>query len=182
MEKNLELFVTDKRDLKVVEECEKLALQNHRRNGGTLRCLGLVESYADYLVYAVKDNKIVGFVAVTKDWMGKNDLYLMQSAIDNNYKGQRIAPTMYDYILKHSKGYDYVTAHIMNYNTNSQKSLNRNYKFNEVDACDTEKFYYITPDEIKQQAKVSELLSLKKTEKQFNPITKKVYSMGTGKN
>jgi len=65
------------------------------------------------LICARNENgDLVGFVALKKGYQNYNDLHISEIAVCKDYLRQGIATEMINYILKNSKGYDYVTVDV----------------------------------------------------------------------
>ena len=113
------LNVTDRNNTEIVEKCEEIALQNHVKNGGTLRYLGLVRG-ADYLIF-IKDshNDVVAFASLNKSFILKKDIYVMQVAVEKNHQRLGLGTKLYKYLIRHSKGYKYITSNVKKNNVAS---------------------------------------------------------------
>lgn len=112
------------------KEAKEVAIINYQnlvQNGGTLH-YPINYVYYDMSVLAKHDGKVIGYTYLARDSYqsqetGKHKalLYVMQVAVDNEYKHQGVGKAMYGYIHRHMKGYSSLEADVNADNTVSQK-------------------------------------------------------------
>ena len=116
----MKLIVTQGGNREYADQCIAIAEQHHVTNGGTLQFTQIVK-YAHYLVCALDDDKVVGYVGLVENGIIDSDLYICQIAVDKEYAHQGIGTQLLDYVLHHSKKYKLVTSSVLAYNEYSQK-------------------------------------------------------------
>lgn len=124
--KKFEIKITGVDNKEIVDQCEMIALENHISNGGTLRYLNLVKNASDYVLYCAYNNKVIGFLALTKSFLYKNDIYLMQIAVKKQFQKMGIGTALIKYLKSHSKQYKYITSNVRKDNIPSQKLHEKN--------------------------------------------------------
>lgn len=109
-EKDNIFFVEVKTNLTEIKinNINKIADKNSYKNGGKLFFAGIQPF--DYVCLAKTNENVIGFSFLKKSFMSKNDLYILQSAVDNNYANKGVSSAMYDYIYSHSKDFDCITC------------------------------------------------------------------------
>lgn len=119
-EKNNLFSVEVKTDLteNEINNINKIADENSYKNGGKLFFIGIQPF--DYVCLAKVNENVIGFSFLEKSFMSKNDLYILQSAVDNNYASKGVSSAMYDYIYSHSKDFDCITCGVI---SNDNKAL-----------------------------------------------------------
>ena len=100
---NFDIKVVSALNTKYISQCEDIAEKHHKDNGGTLSFVSLVR-LADYVICAVKNNKVVGYAGVAEDYLAKGDMFILQIAVAPNYIMEGIASSLMEYIKVHSKG------------------------------------------------------------------------------
>lgn len=95
-------------------------------------CLQIARSYAKelshyegilmshYVVCAIKEEKVLGYISLVDDNKFSGDLYMLQVAVDKEERGKGIANVLLDYVLHHSKGFTRVACDIK---WNNEKSI-----------------------------------------------------------
>ena len=97
----------------------RICEENHYDNGGTLHFKAL-ELPCKWTVLAKHDGKVVGYAVLYPEVLEKNDVYVMQVAIDKNYQHLGIGTMLYDYAYRHCKGYSFFTSNVNEQNFVSQ--------------------------------------------------------------
>lgn len=138
--KKFELKITNVKNKEIVDQCEMIALENHISNGGTLRYLNLVSNASDYVLYCTYDNKVIGFIALTENFLINNDIYLMQIAVKKQFQKMGIGTALIKYLKSHSKQYKYITSNVRKDNIASQKLHEKN-KFKKMKDIGNEYIY-----------------------------------------
>ena len=116
----LKLIVTQGANKEYADQCIAIAEQHHVTNGGTLQFTQIVK-YAHYLVCALDEDKVVGYVGLVENGIVDGDLYIYQIAVDKEYAHQGIGTQLLDYALHHSKKYKLITSHVLAYNEYSKQ-------------------------------------------------------------
>ena len=152
---NLTIEVTNGQDKKVVQICEKIALENSIENGGTLNnnTSIILKNWSDFLITCKKDKQIVGFVSLKKDFTKRGDLYVMLISVKKDYHNQGIGTAMYNYLTHHSKGYVEISAHVDEKNIASRKTL-QNAGFIENEVEPNRMFFTLNPQKIKDNSEL----------------------------
>jgi len=121
MKKNnvLKLEVVKNLSKKEKVEVSKINFENLAKNGGQLHFAGILAHH--YVVLAKLNNVVVGYALLYQEFLYKNDLYVMQVAVDKRFQHCGIGSKMYEYAYKYSKGYSYLTSNVNPKNINSQK-------------------------------------------------------------
>ena len=157
-----EIIVSDKFDEKSVLVCEKIAWENNHFNKdrigkGKLRYIGLVSSYADFLVRLVCDGKTMGFLALTENYKKQNDLYIMLGAVRPEMQNIGVMTKLLTYLVRHSAGFDYLTADSRKDDKKWWQMLEKfGFRHTEVEKDEDENYHYVL--DVKN---VTENLSLK---------------------
>lgn len=107
--------IIDEDEAKKVLEINK---SNLVKNGGQLHYEGILEH--DFIVLVKYQDVVVGYTLLYSSFLIKGDLYVMQVAVDNNFKHLGIGSKMYSYIYKHLKNYKFFTANVNPDNTVSK--------------------------------------------------------------
>ncbi len=126
MEDVIKVCLVNRKDRESYERIEDINLENLVRNGGTLRFEGIL--YHDYAVVAKIKDRIVGYTLLAKNFFLDDDIYVMQIAVDNKFKGVGVGSAMYDYVEKHSKGFKHFTANV-NKNNIASKCFHEKFGF-----------------------------------------------------
>ena len=87
-------------------------------NGGKLHYKGILEH--DFVVLVKHQKVVVGYALLKEAFLAKNDIYVMQVAVDNDFKNLGIGSKIYNYTYNHLKGYKYFTANVNSDNKISQ--------------------------------------------------------------
>ena len=92
--------------------------ENLYRNGGTLKYTNL--TYNSHILFVAFDNDIpVGYNSI---WKNLEGYYVAQIAVKKEYQNKGIGTLMMQKIIEIAESENkYITAHVMNYNTASQK-------------------------------------------------------------
>ncbi len=119
---NIEIDAIDINDDNFINICnileKDIVIENLSINGGTLNYTHLTYD-SDILLVARDGSKIVGFASLVG--FG-NTIYVYQIAVKKEYQGNGIGSMLITKTIELAKDVDMdVTAHVMNYNTNSQK-------------------------------------------------------------
>ena len=122
MEKLLKCTIEAKNTLDENEEKRVLEINksNLAKNGGELHYEGILDH--DIVVLVKYKQVVIGYALLKKAFLDENDIYVMQVAIDNNFKHLGIGTNMYDYAYKHLKNYKYFTA-----NVNPDNKISKNF-------------------------------------------------------
>ena len=97
---------------------ENITKHNLRKNGGTLNYNKLTYQ-SDILIIAEENNIPIGYNSIIRY---KNGYYIYQIAVKKEYQNKRVGTQMMKKIIDQANEENtFVTAHVMNYNTNSQK-------------------------------------------------------------
>ena len=108
--------------LKVGEEKAKqihnLLVENTIVNGGTLSH-SIPCSLNKYNITIENDGKVIGFVGLAEK--EKGEIYTNVMAIKKEYQGYGLGEILYEFVKKHSAGYDNLMADIRSHNIGSQK-------------------------------------------------------------
>lgn len=108
--------------LKVGEEKAKqihnLLVENTIVNGGTLSH-SIPCSLNKYNITIENDGRIIGFVGLAEK--EKGEIYTNVMAIKKEYQGYGLGEILYEFVKKHSAGYDNLMADIRSHNIGSQK-------------------------------------------------------------
>ena len=104
-----------KEEIKNVLEINK---SNLAKNGGFLHYEGILQH--DYVVLVKYQDEVVAYALLKEAFLRPDDIYVMQVAVDNNFKSFGVGSQMYNYIYKHLKGYRFFTANVNPENTISQ--------------------------------------------------------------
>lgn len=118
MKAKFKLEVTNSKDKKIVNSCERIALENNYMNGGTLRYSGLVKA-ADYIIYISQNDKVIAYASLNKNFLLKGDIYVMQVAVAKGYQNCGFGTKIYKYLIRHSQGFKYITSNVRKDNTAS---------------------------------------------------------------
>ena len=105
----------DENEKKRVLEINK---SNLAKNGGQLHYEGILNH--DFVVLVKHQGVVVAYSLLTESFLTKDDLYVMQIAVDNNFKHLGIGAKMYNYTYNHLKDYRYFTANVNASNKISQ--------------------------------------------------------------
>lgn len=108
--KNFKIIVADKHS-KYINQCLKIAKQNHESNGGTLKFVDIV-AYCKYIVCATKNNEVLGYVALVDSVSEDKTLYIAQLAVKNSKKRKGIGSALMKYIINHSKDYQTIKSNV----------------------------------------------------------------------
>ena len=145
----------------------KINKENLIENGGSLKFDGILPH--DYVVVAKSGDKIIGYTLLAENFFLKNDIYIMQVAVDNNYKHKGIGSAMYDFIFKHAKGYKYVAANVGEQNKISYK-FHKKLGFEDFGIFNGYRYNFEKPVDAKEDFKHSskEIYHFKTKEKQLS--------------
>ena len=105
-----------KAEAKSVLEINK---SNLAKNGGSLHYEGILQH--NYVVLAKNQDKVIAYTLLKEAFFRPDDIYVMQVAVDNNFKASGVGSQMYNYIYKHLSGYKFFTASVNQENIISQK-------------------------------------------------------------
>lgn len=122
MEKNKNLIsieIKTKLSKNEEESINKIGEENSYQNGGKLFYAGIQPF--DYVCLAKKDSDVIGFSFLLKSFLSKNDLYILQSAINKNYQNLGVSNALYNYIYSHSKDFDCITCGVLSNDKSSYK-------------------------------------------------------------
>ena len=108
---NLKIHITSANNSDIWEECEKIAQENNVINGGALIYADLYV-YSNYILYCTVNDKLVGYIYLTKDVIVNNDIYIMQIAINKAMQGLGIGSIMVDYLKRHSRQFSCITSNV----------------------------------------------------------------------
>ena len=117
---NFDIKVVSPSNLEYLTQCLDIAEENLEANGGTLMFPSIV-CHCQYIICAVKEEKILGYLGLVKNFAIKNDLYIMQIAVRKNQMNQGIGTSLVEYLKCHSKGYEYITSNVKVDNQASNK-------------------------------------------------------------
>lgn len=141
---DFEIKVVHNNNKNIVGECLGIAKQNHLINGGTLRFMSIVQN-SDYIICAVKDEKVLGYIGMVKDFIFKGDFYIYQLAIKKDEMQKGIATSLMNYVKSHSKGYVAITSNVRKDNIPSFR-LHEKLGFVPYDTS-REQFTFVLPTE-----------------------------------
>lgn len=121
MKKSFEITLEIKNSLNAEEREQVLKINksNLIKNGGQLRIEGILAH--DYVVLAKFREQVIGYTLLKENFLFHDDVYVMQIAMDNNFKGLGIGTKMYQYTYKHLEGYKLFTANVNPDNKISEK-------------------------------------------------------------
>lgn len=111
--------------------------ENLQENGGTLQIPNAVY-YSDLLIIAMKDNRVVGFIALNTS--SRYSVYINQIAIKNDHKRQGIGTALVTQTVDYAKDKD-ITCDIRSYNIASQE-LFKSCGFIKDENCSSERYYF----------------------------------------
>lgn len=124
MKKELNCTIEIKNCLNIDKDEKKRILEINRdnlaKNGGTLHYEGILQH--NYAVLVKYKHSVIGYTLLAESFLCDDDIYVMQVAIDNNFKHLGIGTNMYDYAYKHLKNYKYFTA-----NVNPDNKISKNF-------------------------------------------------------
>ena len=92
-------------------------------NGGQLHYKGILQH--DFVVLVKCQQVVVGYALLKETFLAKDDIYVMQVAVDNDFKHLGIGTKIYDYTYNYLKGYKYFTANVNPDNIISQDFHNK---------------------------------------------------------
>lgn len=124
----MKIKITNKKDimfLKYCKECEKIAKDNYRDNGGTLNYLGLTK-HSENLFLAIEDNKIVGYLSIVMTESEPSEPYVYQMAVDVSYRKRGICSSLLTAAKEKYADFECMYAHARGYNLSSHKTLLKN--------------------------------------------------------
>lgn len=84
-----------------INQCLEIARQNHVDNGGYLSHYKAVRNACDYIICAVKNEKVVGYLGVDYDRI-RNEYVIVQSAVVDSERGKGIGTKMMNFLKHHS--------------------------------------------------------------------------------
>lgn len=117
---NYEIKVVENNRIFYIHQCLAIAQENLVENGGTLRFPSLVRS-CKYVVCALKDDEVLGYVGLVENFATDDDLYVMQIAVKKSEAGKGIGSQLLEYVKQHSKGYRFISSHVDKSNAISNK-------------------------------------------------------------
>lgn len=79
----------------------------------------------DYYVVAKYENKIIGYCILQHNYLNKNELYINQIALRKDFQHRGIGKEIYNYVIKYSKGFSLLMAHVSLRNYESVKFHDR---------------------------------------------------------
>ena len=107
-------------NMQYLHQCLEIAEENLEENGGTLMFPSII-CHCQYIICAVKEDNVIGYIGLVKNFAIKNDLYVMQIAVRKNEMGKGVGTSLMKYLLQHSKGNKYITSNVKANNTRSNK-------------------------------------------------------------
>lgn len=114
----LEYIVVSKDDRDYISQCLKLINHYQDKNPNNFKHMDIIE-ISKYIVCAVKDNKVYGFVALLENVLEDKDLFISQMAVDNTYIFESIGPNLIEFVKSHSRGYKKITTSAYKHQTKS---------------------------------------------------------------
>ncbi|HAJ77585.1 MAG TPA: hypothetical protein DCO89_00755 [Clostridiales bacterium] len=115
----LKIYVTTPSDENIVKLCENICLQNHIKNGGTIRFTELYKE-SKYVLYCKLNGNIVGYMYLSEGFIFGNDIYIEQIAVKKDMQKSGIGTAMIKYLKNHSKNFKFITSNV---NPNNQMSI-----------------------------------------------------------
>lgn len=107
----LDIKVIRNDDRKYVLQCLEIFRENHVNNGGMLKNM-LAVLMSDYIVCALKDDKVVGYLVLVEDHVKENDVFFEQLAVKKSEQHKGIGTTLVEYVKNHSLNYSYITSNV----------------------------------------------------------------------
>ena len=103
---DIKFYLEKIKNCKFIDDCEKIAVENHVKNGGQLRFLELYKD-SDFVVYCITENEVIAYAYLSRNFILHNDLYIEQIAVANGYKFMGIGSKLINYICCNLKGYNF---------------------------------------------------------------------------
>ena len=105
-------------NLNILRLCENIAIENLIENGGELQFSKTIYE-CDEIYCILKNETIVGYVALKYGYRLKDDAYIMQVAIKKDFQRKGYGTILYNYIKKDLININYLTCDIKEKNINS---------------------------------------------------------------
>jgi len=140
---DFEIKVVKTTNLEIMQQCIDIVCENLVVNGGTLKFPTIIYR-CQYIICAVKDDKVLGFAGMVKNFAKANDFYIMQIAVHKPEMGKGIGSALMEYLIHHSRGFDYITS---NAEENNVASNNLHLKMGFEQFKSNSGYFYILPTE-----------------------------------
>lgn len=108
---DLEFKVVKNDNREYVLQCLEIFRENHVNNGGMLKNT-LAVLMSDYIVCALKEGEVVGYLVLVEDNYKDNDIFFEQLAVKKSFQHQGIGTALVEYVKKHSLNYSYITSNV----------------------------------------------------------------------
>ena len=141
---NYQIKVVDTKHEKYFNQCKELAKENHVDNGGTVKDANLVD-FANYIVCAVQDEKVVGFVALKPKVYGKYDVHIMQIVVKRELSDENLQNELFEYVLHHSMNFETVNIKDLSFLNNEEEFISK-YSIKRVRRYNLKLYYTWTKD------------------------------------
>lgn len=100
---DFEIKVISTQDKEYAEQCYEIAKENDVSNGGNIDEADLLRKMAKYIVCAVKDDEVLGYVGMGQNFVRNVNSFIVQFAVKKEYRRQGIGSALIDYVKHHSK-------------------------------------------------------------------------------
>lgn len=148
----IEIKVVANDSRKYVLQCLEIFRENHVDNGGMLKNM-LAVLMSDYILLAVKDEKVLGYLVLVENHVKDNDIFFGQLAVKKSEQHKGIGTALVDYAIKHSLNYDYITSNVRRDNTPSN-NLHLKMGFEQFERETKDYYYQLSTEKIKDREKL----------------------------
>lgn len=111
---NIKVIAND--DNNLAKQCKELAKEKQFSIGGE-KAVEKQFRYTNYLVCAVKEGEVEGYVALKKSYFKEDDLFMLQFVLKNNEDVQ-LRHELMQYVRQHSLGYYGISIKVEKYYKN----------------------------------------------------------------
>lgn len=85
-----------------VKQCLEIASKYHVDKGGKLGYYNAVKKDCEFIICAISDEKVLGYLGVHKNRYG--EMVVVQTAVDKDFQGKGIATSLMRFLKHHSLG------------------------------------------------------------------------------
>ena len=121
---DLEIIVVSPADDLYIDQCVEIARENHISKGGFIPYLLAVKKSCDYIICAVNDDKVLGYLGVNFNRLLK-EFIITQVAVTKKCQAKGIGTKLMTYLKEHSLQAKKIISFVEKRNINSIKMHRR---------------------------------------------------------